>query len=275
MPYSEQRWSRTHVELLMDIAATLADLTASPTTCEQIPSYLSKVLDLECVTLAIVNDQGEARIDLQSSSCPVAAGDPEAFTRNLLAIYQQTRPLTTSDGPTLRGNDDAQEELGAMPVQHMAAYPRATVVARTLSAQHRMLLIVHHASQEPALVSGIGDLLQLVADELAKLLSSMVAWRERLEDVGEPFERLTDREWVVLQGLMTEAGEKQLADQLGLSPHTLHSHIKSIYRKLEVQGRLPLLSKVQGEVRERRQSRLSGRRTSVAVSQTAIAVAVG
>ena len=57
--------------------------------------------------------------------------------------------------------------------------------------------------------------------------------------LGAAFERLTDREWMVLQGLNSDAGEKQLADQLGLSPHTLHSHIKSIYRKVGVQGRLP------------------------------------
>jgi len=88
-------------------------------------------------------------------------------------------------------------------------------------------------------------------------------------------QRLTEREWVVLQGLMTEAGEKQLADQLGLSPHTLHSHIKSIYRKVEVQGRLPLLSKVHNVVRERRLARLNGRRAAVSLVPSSVAVAVG
>src|SRR6185503_12546832 len=128
-----------HVELLMDIVATLADLTSTPATFGRIPSYLSQILDLECLTLAVVSDQGEPALDLQSSSCPVAQGDPASFSRNLLAIYQQTRPLTTSDTPTLRGTEDAPEEPGAMAVQHMAAYPRATVIARTLSSHHRML----------------------------------------------------------------------------------------------------------------------------------------
>src|SRR5512146_2185357 len=75
--------------------------------------------------------------------------------------------------------------------------------------------------------------------------------------VGKPCDRLTDREWIVLRHLDSDAGEKQLADQLNLSPHTLHSHIKSIYRKVGVQGRLPLLIRFNTALRELRNSSIN------------------
>jgi DNA-binding CsgD family transcriptional regulator len=253
------RWSRTQVELLMDISATLADLTGTLSTCEMIPEYLGNALDFRCLSIAVVRDAGEPSLILQASSRPLSDGEGAAnLTQNLLALYQRTKPLTTSDGPTLRsGLEEGFQEGQELAMQRLGEYPRATVLPRTLDAQHRMLLIVHQTAEEPSLSAGLSDLLQLVGDELAKLLSALISWRERGEHVGEPFDRLTDREWVVLQGLMTEAGEKQLADQLGLSPHTLHSHIKSIYRKIEVQGRLPLLTKVQSLMRERRVARVN------------------
>jgi DNA-binding NarL/FixJ family response regulator len=100
--------------------------------------------------------------------------------------------------------------------------------------------------------------LQAVARQLSQLLSSLVVWLARPEALGDPFDRLTDREWMVLRGLNSEAGEKQLADQLGLSPHTLHSHIKSIYRKVGVQGRLPLLLHAQQALRALRVKQVNG-----------------
>jgi DNA-binding NarL/FixJ family response regulator len=86
--------------------------------------------------------------------------------------------------------------------------------------------------------------LELAGGHLVTQLGAMLAWIADSSVLGTPFDRLTDREWVVLQGLQSEDGEKQLADRLELSPHTLHSHIKSIYRKLGVQGRLPVLMRL-------------------------------
>jgi ATP/maltotriose-dependent transcriptional regulator MalT len=276
MSYAEPRWSRTQVELLMDISATFADLTGALGTCEQIPAYLSRILDLDCLSLVLVQDAGEPTITLQVSSGPVAAD--EGTRQYLLALYQQTRPLTTSDGPTLRTGVEegiSEAQLPAMDGQRLAAFPRATVVARTLDGQYRMLLVVHQGAQEPSLAASKSDLLQLAADALAKQLGALVSWKDRLEQIGDPFDRLTEREWVVLQGLLTEAGEKQLADQLGLSPHTLHSHIKSIYRKAEVQGRLPLLTRVQAVMRERRLARVNCPKEPLGRTLAAAAVAAG
>jgi len=72
-----------------------------------------------------------------------------------------------------------------------------------------------------------------------------------------------------------DGSEKQLANQLGISPHTLHSHIKSIYRKIGVQGRLALLRRADDARRAVRLSRLAARPTSALSHGNALAVAIG
>ncbi|MEE2976200.1 MAG: LuxR C-terminal-related transcriptional regulator, partial [Pseudomonadota bacterium] len=54
--------------------------------------------------------------------------------------------------------------------------------------------------------------------------------------------RLAPHESRVLQLLLTEAAEKQIADQLGLATSTTHSYITSVYRKFGVRGRAGLMS---------------------------------
>jgi DNA-binding NarL/FixJ family response regulator len=54
---------------------------------------------------------------------------------------------------------------------------------------------------------------------------------------------LTDRETEILQ-LLTEAkSQKQIARQLGLSPHTVDTHLRNIYAKLYVRSRTAAVAK--------------------------------
>ena len=54
---------------------------------------------------------------------------------------------------------------------------------------------------------------------------------------------LTDRERDVLNCLVDGLGEKQVAARLGVAPGTVHTHVKSIYRKLQVSSRGELLGR--------------------------------
>jgi len=48
---------------------------------------------------------------------------------------------------------------------------------------------------------------------------------------------LTDREREILHQLSSGHSDKEIADQMGISIHTVRNHIKSIYAKLEVHSR--------------------------------------
>lgn len=67
---------------------------------------------------------------------------------------------------------------------------------------------------------------------------------ERLERLGRQAgdKPLAPREREILALLLTEATEKQIADQLGLAFSTTHSYITAIFRKFGVRGRAGLMS---------------------------------
>ncbi len=56
-------------------------------------------------------------------------------------------------------------------------------------------------------------------------------------------ESLTDREMNVLQALERGLSYKEIASQLKVSYHTIHTHIKRIYEKLQAHGRREALRK--------------------------------
>jgi len=104
-----------------------------------------------------------------------------------------------------------------------------------------------------------------VAVQLSRLLACNIAWNFHPHAFGAPFNQLTDREWVVLRRLDEDVAEKQLAELLELSPHTLHSHIKAIYRKVGVQGRMALLLAMREAKRKLREQRVGAGRVIDAV----------
>ncbi|HUO07010.1 MAG TPA: helix-turn-helix transcriptional regulator [Phycisphaerae bacterium] len=61
---------------------------------------------------------------------------------------------------------------------------------------------------------------------------------------------LTRTEWRVLMALDSEMPEKQIATELATTANTLHSHIKSIYRRLGVQSRLSAIALLRRAERE-------------------------
>ena len=52
------------------------------------------------------------------------------------------------------------------------------------------------------------------------------------------FVELTEREEEVLRCLSLGQSNPRIATQLGISSHTVHNHTKSIFRKLNVRGRV-------------------------------------
>src|SRR5881397_1819956 len=67
---------------------------------------------------------------------------------------------------------------------------------------------------------------------------------------------LSPRECGIVRAVFDGASERDTAGRLGLSPHTVHTYLWRIYRKLHVQSREELLVRVFAEFR----SLPSGRR---------------
>ena len=62
-------------------------------------------------------------------------------------------------------------------------------------------------------------------------------------------EALTPKEHEIVQGLVDGLSYKMIADRLDISPHTVNSHLKNIYRKLEVNSKSEVVAKsLRGEI---------------------------
>lgn len=58
---------------------------------------------------------------------------------------------------------------------------------------------------------------------------------------------LSQRQQQTLNLLLAGCSEKQVAERLGLSPHTVHVHVRGVYRRLGVNTRAELLSRFVGQ----------------------------
>lgn len=67
-------------------------------------------------------------------------------------------------------------------------------------------------------------------------------------DTSEHAAWLTHREQIVLQHLLLGKSVREIADELGRSPHTVHDHVKSLHRKLKASSRGELVARALGHV---------------------------
>ena len=89
------------------------------------------------------------------------------------------------------------------------------------------------------------------------VVSSRSDWRSVGQSVFGPGEwrslatalALSPRECGIVRAVFDGATEKATARELGLSPHTVHTYLWRIYRKLHVQSREELLVRVFAEFR--------------------------
>jgi DNA-binding CsgD family transcriptional regulator len=253
----------------MDITACVSDCLQKPEDFRHIPALLASTLGIQPISLAVVQtvaDGSSILLSAYSESEP-----PATLEQDLLDIHQHTRPLTPRDGFTLRPAVEPSE----MDLQHPAAFPHLTVFTHIIDERHRMLLTIHTQAGAPQLSPDLTEILQLLTRQLGKCLEGLVIWMARPRALGEPFNCLTDHEWKVFRSLYFDGSEKQLADILGISPHTLHSHIKSIYRKIGVQGRLSLLRRADDALRAIRLNRFNARPAPGNTHGNSFAVAIG
>jgi hypothetical protein len=265
----DQGWTKTRAEFLMELTGCVTHYLQKPEDVRHIPALLARALELPAVSLAVVRTAAEGTSILLSAFSD--AETPPYLQQDLLYIHRQTQPLSVRDGLTLRPAIEPSE----MDLRHPDALPHLTVFTQAIDERHRMLLVIHTRAGEPPLAADHTEILQLLTRQLGRSLKALVIWMARPRILGAPFNHLTDHEWMVVRQLHTDGNEKQLANQLSISVHTLHSHVKSIYRKVGVQGRLALLRRVDEALRELRLGSFKAQPSVIMSHSEDEAVAVG
>jgi DNA-binding NarL/FixJ family response regulator len=87
------------------------------------------------------------------------------------------------------------------------------------------------------LISGGAALSPIIALKVMSFVQrTQVDQKEKSKRAQEEF-ALTDRELDILKGIVDDLTEQQIGEQLFISPHTVKTHIKNIYKKMHVHSR--------------------------------------
>lgn len=114
---------------------------------------------------------------------------------------------------------------------------------RLPTGQHMLVNVWRQAGRRAFTIREL-DLLRLLHREVAALYGTRLAPLTGSKDPA-----LTPRIRQVLGLLVQGLGEKEIAQALRISPHTVHDHVKALYRQLGVRSRAELLSRLRGWAR--------------------------
>lgn len=192
----------------------------------RIPLAIVLEREPDLLVTAQAGSLSEAREVLVDTGVDVALVDldlPDGSGVDFIEYLRDTRPRASA--LVLSAHSDPAQlaraiEAGATGTVHKSSSPREVIAAlRRLNAGEQLL------SQQEVM-------------ESIRLLS-----RERQEDreVQLMAGRLTPREREVLQALAEGLSDKEISEMLYVGVGTVHTHIKSILAKLEVQSRLQAL----------------------------------
>ena len=84
---------------------------------------------------------------------------------------------------------------------------------------------------------------RLLADVMRRIGEQIHGLPRRMTVLETELHRLPPRLQQTLHSLLAGDSEKQAAAKMGVSPHTLHVYVKTLYRKYNVSSRGELLSK--------------------------------
>ena len=55
---------------------------------------------------------------------------------------------------------------------------------------------------------------------------------------------LSEREFAIVQAMFDDEHEKEIAEELGISQNTTHTHLKRLYKKTDVTSRVELIIRI-------------------------------
>lgn len=191
-----------------------------------------------------------------ASSAAIVPFDPnDATLARVRTSFAQARDLSWAPGPIGPGTiiTGSPEQFGLGPNwqttglgKRWADVPYTSLtlgLAALGSAANGRSIIVEFARTGPGPIDPESDATVLRAVLLPLARRALVAVGT---DPTDGAHWLTAREQVILQHLLLGKSVREIADELGRSPHTVHDHVKSLHRKLKANSRGELVAKALG-----------------------------
>ncbi|QOI99830.1 MAG: helix-turn-helix transcriptional regulator [Phycisphaeraceae bacterium] len=141
-----------------------------------------------------------------------------------------------------RSTDWASTGLGRLVTQNRCGMP--VIAAMAMSSEGRRFAL-------SAIAPPQGSALEPSVIGLLKAAFPSLVRRARLAVGEQPLPRpmwVSERERAVLDGLVLGKSVRQIAEDLGRSPHTVHDHVKSLHRKLNASSRGELIARALGHL---------------------------
>jgi len=206
------------------------------------------------IQVALVEDHADIRQGLSYIINSTAGFDCTAYStaeEALQKIFEDNCDVILMDInlPGMSGIDCTRlmkEKCPGLPIMMCTAYEDDENIFKALSAGAKGYILKRAAGD--MLIEAIRDL-----HDGGSPMSSSIARRvvESFQNGGKKSKDdydLTGREKEILELLSQGFRNKQIAEKLFLSPHTIRTHIYNIYEKLHVQNRVEALNKMAGRV---------------------------
>lgn len=202
-----------------------------------------------CIAAEITTTLGKT-----STATSVVMQDPNdaALARirtNLAQARELNWPVGSLAGGVVRvgtpatlsaGNAAAQMNL----LKRWDAVPHGTLLLGAIALGNSDRVMIVEIAPAPS-VSRPTDVELAVFEAVLPLLS-----RRAVLAIGsgpaESAHWLTAREQIILQHLLLGKSVREIAEELGRSPHTVHDHVKSLHRKLSASSRGELVARALG-----------------------------
>jgi DNA-binding NarL/FixJ family response regulator len=138
-------------------------------------------------------------------------------------------------------------------IPHLKALiPELQIIMLTILEDHEVIFQALQAgamgyllksTSEPEILQAIRDLHAGGAPMSGQIAREVVSFFHKTPAGPESKSKLTDRQQEILRFLAQGKAYKTIADALGISPHTVNTHIAGIYAKLHVHNRTEALNK--------------------------------
>jgi len=208
----------------MDFAGTLRQMTLSEKHHPEIPAVVARIFGLNSLSIAVVRQGNDADCKILKLS---------SYRSRLVRMHNERADLEKAVLGWAKS-----ETVTASACTDPACSCRHVVIMEKINASHLLVLAVHEQPGLSTLKQDTMEIMQLVAGYIARSLRGSIDCAENPQVLGTPLSTLSPTEWRVLRAMNSDDSEKQLAIRLDISLHSLHAHIKTIYRKLRVSGRM-------------------------------------